>query len=147
MTRKFKLGDRVRKIGGSSWHGHVRGFYSTELTRYGYAVESEREPGSVQIYPEIALELVPDGVDESLYDQGWQPISTVPRDGTHVLIYIPECEVTHRPWMVESKYWEDPDCEHCRGWWDVSTDTINDMEDEPTHWRPLLAPPSDAKAR
>lgn len=56
---KFEQGDRVRKIKGSSWQGVICGFYSTELTNIGYAVESEREPGSVQIYPESALELVP----------------------------------------------------------------------------------------
>ena len=55
QERKFKLGDRVRKIKGSSWQGIVVGFYSTELTPIGYAVESEREKGSVQIYPEAAL--------------------------------------------------------------------------------------------
>lgn len=53
--RKFKLGDRVTKAKGSSWTGHVVGFYSTSLTPVGYAVESENEPGSVQIYPEAAL--------------------------------------------------------------------------------------------
>lgn len=58
MTRKFEIGDRVRKISGSSWHGHVCGFYSTDLTPYGYCVESEREIGSVQIYPERTLEAV-----------------------------------------------------------------------------------------
>lgn len=55
---KFKLKDRVRKTRGSSWQGRVVGFYSTSLTKNGYCVESEREPGSVQIYPESALELV-----------------------------------------------------------------------------------------
>jgi hypothetical protein len=59
MEKKFKLGDRVRKIRGSSWNGIVVGFYSTELTPIGYCVESEREKGSVQIYPEGALELTP----------------------------------------------------------------------------------------
>lgn len=57
--RKFRLGDRVRKIKGSSWQGKVVGFYRTSLTPEGYCVESEREPGSVQIYPLSALELVP----------------------------------------------------------------------------------------
>ena len=56
--KQFALGDRVRKKKGSSWQGRVVGFYSTSLTPVGYAVESEREPGSVQIYPESALELV-----------------------------------------------------------------------------------------
>ena len=57
--RRFSLGKRVRKVKGSSWHGRVVGVYSTELTPVGYAVESEREPGSVQIYPESALEEMP----------------------------------------------------------------------------------------
>lgn len=51
----FKRGDRVEKISGSSWRGIVAGEYSTSLTPEGYAVESENEPGSVQIYPAKAL--------------------------------------------------------------------------------------------
>lgn len=52
------IGDRVEKIKGSCWTGRVVGFYRTELTPYGVCVESEREPGSVQIYPEAALRLM-----------------------------------------------------------------------------------------
>jgi len=52
---KFCLGDRVTKTKGSSWTGKVVGFYATSLTPIGYAVESENERGSVQIYPESAL--------------------------------------------------------------------------------------------
>jgi len=55
LPRKFKLRERVTKLKGSSWTGRVVGFYSTSLTPIGYAVESENEPGSVQIYPEAAL--------------------------------------------------------------------------------------------
>lgn len=55
----FKLGDRVRKTKGSSWQGTIVGFYTTTLTPHGWCVESEREPGSVQIYPHTALEKVP----------------------------------------------------------------------------------------
>ena len=54
-ARAFKLGDRVTKLRGSSWTGRVVGFYGTALTKVGYAIESENEPGSVQIYPESAL--------------------------------------------------------------------------------------------
>lgn len=57
---KFALGDRVRKIKGSSWQGRVVGTYSTSLTPEGYAVESEAHAGSVQIYPAAALERVED---------------------------------------------------------------------------------------
>lgn len=53
---KYPLGTLVQKTKGSSWRGKVVGFYSTELTPIGYAVESIYEPGSVQIYPESALE-------------------------------------------------------------------------------------------
>ena len=54
---KFKPGDTVRKVKGSQWHGKIVGWYSTELTPEGYAVESSTEKGSVQIYPAAALEL------------------------------------------------------------------------------------------
>lgn len=64
MTRKFQLNDRVRKTRGSSWQGRVCGLYSTSLTPYGYCIESEREPGSVQNYPEGALEAVLDDEEE-----------------------------------------------------------------------------------
>lgn len=57
----FDFGERVRKIGGSSWHGHVRGYYVTDRTICGACVESERETGSVQIYPASALEIVKEG--------------------------------------------------------------------------------------
>lgn len=56
----WRMGVRVRKLKGSSWTGHVVGYYSTALTPVGYAVESENEPGSVQIYPAGALEVVPE---------------------------------------------------------------------------------------
>lgn len=52
----MKLGDRVQKKKGSEWHGVIVGSYSTTLTPVGWCVESEREPGSVQLYPEAALE-------------------------------------------------------------------------------------------
>ena len=53
---KFHLGNMVLKTRGSQWHGGIVGFYSTSLTTIGYAVESATEKGSVQIYPEAALE-------------------------------------------------------------------------------------------
>lgn len=57
-THLWSYGTRVRKKRGSSWQGRVVGFYSTSLTPEGYAVESEREPGNVQIYPYAALEMI-----------------------------------------------------------------------------------------
>lgn len=54
------LGTRVRKIKGSSWQGKIVGYYQTKLTPIGYAIESEREVGSVQIFPHHAVEVVDD---------------------------------------------------------------------------------------
>lgn len=55
IDAEFKVGDRVQKKGRASWRGKVVGWYRTDLTQLGYAVESAFEPGSVQIYPASAL--------------------------------------------------------------------------------------------
>lgn len=52
---KFRMGDPVRKTSGSEWAGRIVGWYMTENTPEGYAVESEAHKGSVQIYPAHAL--------------------------------------------------------------------------------------------
>lgn len=55
---KYKRGDLVKKREDKGqWRGRVVGFYSTNITVCGYAVESAFEPGSVQIYPESALKI------------------------------------------------------------------------------------------
>ena len=51
----FQRGAYVEKKGRAKWRGRIVGWYRTELTALGYAVESHFEPGSVQIYPETAL--------------------------------------------------------------------------------------------
>ena len=63
---KFQLGDRVQKDRGSSWHGQVVGWYCTSFTPEGYCVESDREPGAVQIYPAAALRLIRTAADYGL---------------------------------------------------------------------------------
>ena len=55
---KFRMGDLVKKSTGSEWEGRVVGWYSTEQTPEGYAVESSAHRNSVQIYPAKALEAV-----------------------------------------------------------------------------------------
>lgn len=57
-SKKFQIGDHVRKISGAAWSGTVVGTYTSSLTAEGYAVESFAETGSVQIYPAAALELI-----------------------------------------------------------------------------------------
>ena len=53
---KWGLGDKVQKVRGSQWRGTVVGFYSTEATPIGYSVESAFEKGSVQVWPEAAID-------------------------------------------------------------------------------------------
>ena len=64
LFTKFKVGDYVRKTSGSQWDGYIVGVYSTTTTPEGYAVESIFHPGSVQIYPAKALQLVSSGAPE-----------------------------------------------------------------------------------
>lgn len=58
MTKQhFAMHEPVKKKGDKSqWRGRVCGFYSTDITKEGIAVESAFEPNSVQIYPASALE-------------------------------------------------------------------------------------------
>lgn len=58
LQGKFRMGDPVKKSTGSEWEGRVVGWYSTEQTPEGYAVESSAHRNSVQIYPARALEAV-----------------------------------------------------------------------------------------
>lgn len=51
----FQMGDYAAKKGRASWRGKIVGWYRTDLTSLGYAIESYFEPGSVQIYPEAAI--------------------------------------------------------------------------------------------
>lgn len=53
--QKFFLGDKVCKKSGSQWRGTIVGAYQTDLTQEGYAIESDTEKGSVQIYPASAI--------------------------------------------------------------------------------------------
>lgn len=55
IAADFPMHCRVTKTKGSSWTGEVVGYYSTSLTPKGVCVESENEPGSVQIYPAKAV--------------------------------------------------------------------------------------------
>lgn len=58
LMKAYPYGTRMRKKSGGQWQGRVVGYYLTTLTPHGVAIESEREPGSVQIYPVRALEFI-----------------------------------------------------------------------------------------
>lgn len=81
---RFKLGDMVRKVKGSQWTGRIVGRYSTKLTPVGWAVESSTERGSVQIYPEAALELVPPIEPENEKLQAEMELAALRRDAARL---------------------------------------------------------------
>lgn len=90
----FAIGQMVTKTKGSQWTGKVVGVYSTALTPEGYAVESDTEKGSVQIYPVSALKAVFEKDETTMFD--------VTRDHEHVLFetlkqYLPILSVCVDP--------------------------------------------------
>lgn len=64
----------------------------------------------------------------------WQPITTAPKDGTIILGYFPSRIRKMVP--MEWSGWGG-------GTWCNSTSGAN-INDDPTHWMPMPAPPSDA---
>jgi len=71
-------------------------------------------------------------------DNGWQPIETAPKDGTEILLRLPD-EDTFRGFTVWCAYWN-YDC-GVYGWLDDGH-LISDMPF--TGWTPIPAPPTDA---
>ena len=64
----------------------------------------------------------------------WQPISTAPKDGTHIIAFR-----TSKPDHIESMYWAEYD--EGGGAWHWSYDGDSPTQNQPTHWMPLPEPP------
>ena len=68
----------------------------------------------------------------------WQPIETAPRDGTHIWVYMEECQI-EAWWDGEEWYCVRlalHGCGYC-SW----RDHASSRDDAPTHWMPLPDPP------
>lgn len=63
----------------------------------------------------------------------WQPIETIPMDGSPVLVWCPE-EISRRSHVQIANY--RPNCQI------VGNMFAFDLCAKPTHWMPLPAPPS-----
>jgi hypothetical protein len=74
----------------------------------------------------------------------WKPIESAPKDGTVVLLFLPDCnrkinigqfrdtgDVEYGKVIRERKYWM------VDGWFTVGADPV------PTHWMPLPEPPKE----
>jgi hypothetical protein len=70
----------------------------------------------------------------------WHPIETAPRDGTAVLVYIPDAPEPHEAittarWVGYAwSYWEPCVADH-------NSDRWPRLNDEPTHWMELPEAP------
>lgn len=64
----------------------------------------------------------------------WQDISTAPRDGTEILVYV---DYGDGSWKIEKAYWQ-----HIfQKLMNATYDPMMDDVDQATHWMPLPAPP------
>lgn len=72
--------------------------------------------------------------DQLTRTEGWQPIGTAPRDGTHIDL-----------WLVATNgdQYRLTDCHfvESRQQWHGIAEYIWDDDESPTHWRPFPAPP------
>ncbi len=81
---------------------------------------------------------------------GWMPIETAPKDGRVLLLGYYNARGNWRTlrgeWVSEdeiAEYWENDDAEP--GWYETAVeaeDPPNAWPTNPTHWRPLPAPPT-----
>lgn len=96
------------------------------------------ESGKFQCFDDEAWDIVNSalsdhGVQESAgVEAGWRSIESAPRDGTGILVKLPDSDMPHT-----AKFW--------RGSWTVAWDHSKLKGwDAPTHWMPLPELPSDA---
>lgn len=93
------------------------------------------ESGKFQCFDDEAWDIV----NSALSDHGvhksagsWRPIESAPRDGTGILVKLPDSDMPHT-----AKFW--------RGSWTVAWDH-SELKgwDAPTHWMPIPELPSDS---
>lgn len=69
----------------------------------------------------------------------WQPIETAPKDGTVVLLFVPESTDTDGVRVGFFSYWA------AYGDWygdESASHSLSNLYGKPTHWMPLPAPPT-----
>ncbi|MBY0137492.1 DUF551 domain-containing protein [Paracoccus yeei] len=81
-------------------------------------------------------------------DEGWQDISTAPR-GECVMLWRPTCNLTWTQ-IVTGKYNDDRYAKNPAPYWGHDLERIEGKRStrvhQPTHWRPLPAPPNPKEA-
>ena len=78
-------------------------------------------------------------------DDGWMPIETAPRTGQEIQAAIP----IYNGWRIDIAWWcFDKHAKKPRPYWVTNRwchMTSYDRAAQPTHWRPLPAPPAEGE--
>lgn len=79
----------------------------------------------------------------------WQPIETAPRDESDILVFVPDPHhhLDDPPGRMHVACWSSYLMGEERGWVldvDIDEGRCVFVGNEPTHWRPLPAPPKEA---
>ena len=75
--------------------------------------------------------------------QDWQPIATAPKDGSHILAFIPDGSMDGTD-LIYVLHWQDESLRTYDGQW-VEADGEGYATYEPTFWMPLPQHPHKAK--
>lgn len=98
--------------------------------------------------PNLARQLLTDAaalIRELVWREKWQPIETAPKDGSTIILWSRyQSEPVTAAWAPRGRWasrWDGTTVIEAQG------DTYTDYAEpsEPTHWRPLPAPPVEAK--
>lgn len=77
-------------------------------------------------------------------DDGWLPIESAPKDGTHILVMYMhiDTQCVFNAFWINQEDWMQDDQE---GWWSYQHSEVSRIKLEdfmtPTHWMPLPSPP------
>lgn len=72
----------------------------------------------------------------------WQPIESAPKDGTHVLLFLPLLRL--QVWIghfVDTETFDYGKSTRKRQYWSIGSMVMLGVDPAPTHWQPLPAPP------
>ena len=74
----------------------------------------------------------------------WQPIETAPKDGTHILVPLPDSNTSYVICWVDASKGIRRHLGPNVGWHHAYDGDYLSQWSQPTHWMPLPAPPIDA---
>ena len=122
-------------VSGSKW-SFSRAYLRVFKDRADLRTRLEAAEAEVARLAMFALETERRSTETAGADEGWQPIETAPKDGTHILAYCDRMkEVGEVMWSTSFGRWG--------ATW-VIAGFNQPWASRPTHWRPLPAPPQPA---